>query len=190
MTYSKPLQKGQWSRCLCRTENFDKNASPAINLIPPAGRVCQCQHIICQALCAGSAFTVLPFASVSDTPGLAVESDSAACRNTGLGTSVEASLQHINAEATIVLHSTLIDFVHGDTMLESTVFNQRPFWNVRVLLRQTHSEAEIDFRIGVHFSSTQLNDVTKAFLLAVHTLHTVVVISDAVGYVRRNAIGP
>lgn len=53
-------------------------------------------------------------------------------------------------------------------MLESTVLDELVPGNVSVLPRQTHGEAERDFRVrGVQVCGAELDDVAEAFFFAV-----------------------
>jgi hypothetical protein len=61
-------------------------------------------------------------------------------------------------------------------MLECAIFDQRPLWNLLVVARQAHHEAEIDFRVRIQVCCAQLDDVAQAFRLAMLAHHAVIVV--------------
>lgn len=63
----------------------------------------------------------------------------------------------------IVLCGAIVDGLDVHGVLQRAIFNERPVWNVFVVARQAHDEAETDLGVWVQLPSAEFDNVAHAF---------------------------
>lgn len=79
--------------------------------------------------------------------------------------------QHASAECTVVFGGALIEFVEVQGMLERTILDQAPLWDIFVRLDQAVRKTKILFGIRVQLLGTKGDDISQAFFGTVFAFH-------------------
>lgn len=162
---------------MLQTSGFLKEStnkdSPTIKILG----IVKIPDILDQVLDAASSFAVLPTTTIANAANFIIESNGATRRDIRRLAPPEAVLEQIKGNGSLLIGSTFVELCHVDSMLERTVFDQRPLWNIGILSRETHRESKVDLRIGVQFGSAELNQISQTLFLAVHAGNAVVMIS-------------
>lgn len=77
-------------------------------------------------------------------------------------TPADAVTQHTNAEATVVLGSTVVKGLDVNGVFQSAVLDQSTVGDGAVFAGKTHGESEVDLGIGVEVDGAKLNNVSHA----------------------------
>src|SRR4051812_34380008 len=125
---------------------------------------------------ARSSLAVLPFSAIAYAPHLLVQPDGAAYGRVHVGAVLDALPQHADAPGAVVLTDAVVQLIEVDAVLKRAVRHELPLRDARVLPRQAHGEAEVDFRVRVQRGGAQLDDVAQALRLAVLAFDAVVVV--------------
>lgn len=138
------------------------------------------KDVVDQALGIRAMLTVLPLATVSDAVDFVVDSDGTALGDAQVSASLNTLSQHASGLLAIIGADAVVQLVEVDTMLESAVLNEVLIWDFGVVAGHAHGEAEVDLGIRVDVGGAELDDVTKAFGLAMHAGDSVIVVGGAV----------
>lgn len=84
--------------------------------------------------------------------------------------------QQINAVGTIILARAVVELLKVKSMFECAAFHELFVRDVAVVIRQAHGETKIDLGIGIQSRGTELDDIAKALLGAVHAFYSVVMV--------------
>ena len=114
-----------------------------------------------------AALAVRPLPAIPHAANLAVQPDGAALAGSDLRAPIEACLEQFDAETAVFQKGAIVDVLHRDTMLHSTVLDQLALRNIVILLSHAHRETQVGLRVRVVVLGAELDDVAQAFLLAV-----------------------
>lgn len=107
-----------------------------------------------QVLHAASSLTVLPLPAVSNAADLIVESDCTAGSDVCCLAALEAVLEQVECNGTIIVSCAAIDLGHVNSMLQSAVLDKSPLGNVCIFSGKAHRESKIDLWVWIQFGST------------------------------------
>jgi hypothetical protein len=119
-----------------------------------------------------------PLATIPDSKDAVCDRDSAALLDTEGCGPVEARPEHVHTHSSVFGGGAFVQLFKGHAVLEGTLLYKLFAWDVLVLVRHAHGEAEIDLGVWILTSGAEFEHVAKALLGTVHTGDTVVVVGD------------
>jgi hypothetical protein len=127
---------------------------------------------------AAAVLQVGPFTTISDSKDAVCNGDSAALLDAEGRGPVEACPEHVHAHSSVFCSGALIQSFKGHAVLEGTLLYELFAWDVFVLVRHAHREAEIDLGVWVLTGSAEFEHVAEALLRTVHARDAIVVVGD------------
>jgi hypothetical protein len=128
---------------------------------------------------AAAVLQVYPLATISDSKDAVCNSDSTALLDAKSRCPVEACPEHVHAHSSVFCGGALVQFFEGHAVLEGTLLYELFAWDVFVLVRHAHGEAEIDLGVWVLTGGAEFEHVAEALLRTVHARDAIVVVGDA-----------
>lgn len=119
-----------------------------------------------------------PFATIPDGKDAVCHCDGAALLDAEGRRPVEACPEHVHAQSSIFGGGALVELFEGHAVLESTLLYELFAWDVFVLVRHAHREAEIHLRARVFTGGAEFEHVAEALLRAMHARDAIVFMGD------------